>query len=196
MTRIISGRAKGARLSVPKGARTRPTTDRVREALFSSIVTWFNSADADAAHHLAGLAVADLYSGSGAVALEAASRGAARVFAVEADTPTAHLIGQNADRLGLDVRVRAAKALAWAAGAEASALDLVFIDPPYDVPSSDIERLVATLVERDALVEDALVVVERSSRSAPISWPEGWANSWDRHYGETVLHFATPQGDV
>ncbi|HSO70828.1 MAG TPA: 16S rRNA (guanine(966)-N(2))-methyltransferase RsmD [Arachnia sp.] len=187
MSRIIAGRAKGHRLSTPKGARTRPTTDRTREALFSALSSWFNSADADASAHLAGVSVLDLFAGSGAVGLEAASRGASPVVLVEQDRPTARLIQDNARATGLSVEVVAARAEA-VAGAPGRAFDLIFLDPPYEMATESIEILLEKLAVT-ALAGRGLVVVERSSRDRDPSWPPRYTDTWLRRYGETTLHF-------
>ena len=187
MSRIIAGRAKGRRLSTPKGARTRPTTDRTREALFSALSSWFNSADSDASAHLAGVSVLDLFAGSGAVGLEAASRGAAPVVLVEQDRPTARLIQDNARATGLTVEVVVAKAEA-VAGSPGRTFDLVFLDPPYEMATESIETLLENLAV-SALAGRGLVVVERSSRDRDPGWPPGYTDTWLRRYGETTLHF-------
>ncbi len=187
MSRIIAGRAKGHRLAMPKGVRTRPTTDRTREALFSTLASWFDAADADASSQLAGVTVLDLFAGSGAVGLEAASRGASAVVLVESDRPTARLIQDNARATGLAVEVRTAKAEA-VAQAPGRAFDLIFLDPPYDLPTEAVEGLLTALAER-AVADRGLVVVERSGRDRDPVWPERFTDTWQRGYGETVLHF-------
>lgn len=187
MSRIIAGRAKGHRLAMPKGVRTRPTTDRTREALFSTLASWFDAADADASSQLAGVTVLDLFAGSGAVGLEAASRGASAVVLVESDRPTARLIQDNARATGLAVEVRTAKAEA-VAQAPGRAFDLIFLDPPYDLPTEAVEGLLTALAER-AVADRGLVVVERSGRDRDPVWPERFTDAWQRGYGETVLHF-------
>lgn len=186
MTRIIAGSAKGTSLSAPKGASTRPTTDRTKEALFSALASWFGTADADAAHQLDGVAVLDLFAGSGALGLEAASRGARRVVLV--DHHTAAFIRDNARRARLTVEVRSQRAEP-AVGALSGPFDLVFADPPYDLSTADLDSLLARLRDEDVLGERALVVVERSRRTPAPSWPEEFTETWERHYGETTLHF-------
>lgn len=192
MGRIIAGRAKGMRIFAPKGDATRPTTDRVREALFSALVTWFNTADEAPDEQLAGVRVLDLFAGSGAVGLEAASRGAARVLAV--DNRTASVIRENAARTGLRVEATSARAEAVVT-TETGSFDLVFIDPPYDVGSESVDRLLLLLGGHGCLADEALVVVERSKRSAPPSWPGGFTRTWRRDYGETTLHFGAYEGE-
>ncbi|GAA3874802.1 16S rRNA (guanine(966)-N(2))-methyltransferase RsmD [Tessaracoccus defluvii] len=187
MSRIIAGSAKGRRLSTPKGANTRPTTDRTREALFSALASWFDTADADAERQLTGMSVLDLYAGSGAVGLEAASRGADAVVLVEADRPTARLIETNAATAGLRVDVRAARAATYVSGA-GRAFDLVFLDPPYDVPTEEVESLLAGVVDT-CLAPRGLVVVERSGRNRAPDFPEAFTDTWQRSYGETTLYF-------
>lgn len=184
MTRIIAGRAKGVRLSAPRSG-TRPTSDRVREALFSTLATWFGAAELPPEQHLAGVDVLDLYAGTGAVALEAASRGARRVVAV--DSHTAEVIRANARRARLDVEVRGGRAEGQL---PAGPFDLVFVDPPYDVDSAALDRVLLPLFEPGVLAPQALVIVERSRRSAAPAWPDGLDDTWRRDYGETTLHFA------
>ncbi len=167
MTRIIGGTAGGRRIQTPPGDGTRPTTDRVREALFSSLEAWCGSVGG-----LPGLRFLDLYAGSGAVGLEAMSRGAAAVTLVESDRRTAELIGANARTLGFAADVRAASVRTTLAGPPtdpADRYDVVFSDPPYPLSeealAEDLDQL------QDWLAPDALVVVERSRRSPEPTWP-------------------------
>lgn len=194
MSRIIAGRAKGHRLSTPKGDRTRPTTDRVREALFSSLASWFGTSDLASDEQLDSLAVLDLFGGSGAIGLEAASRGASRTIIVEGDPSAAALIRRNARETGLDVQVIAAR-LPTVLSQLSGSWDLVFADPPYDMKPELIDQMLLAVGKAGFLAPDSLVVVERSARSAAPNWPEIFVDSWQRSYGETVLHFATNQPD-
>ena len=191
MTRIIAGRAKGTQLTVPR-CGTRPTSDRVREALFSTLVTWFSTVEEPADKHLAGVAVLDLYAGTGAVALEAASRGAARVVAV--DSHTSHLIAGNARRTGLRIETRGGRV---EGRIPTGPWDLVFVDPPYEMDSTLLDRTLAPLFSPEMLNAQALVVVERSKRCLPPAWPGGLDDDWRRDYGETSLYFAAtkPAGE-
>lgn len=186
MSRIIAGRAKGRRLTAPKGTTTRPTTDRVKEALFSALASWFDTADEAPDQQLAGVAVLDLFAGSGALGIEAASRGAAPVTCV--DSHTAQIIRDNAKHAGLPVSVVASRAEQLVARTQDS-FDLVFIDPPYDLAQATVDALLRALHEGSALTEQALVVLERSSRSPAPEWPAAFTRTWDRRYGETTLHF-------
>ena len=180
MTRIIAGTAGGRELRTPPGRGTRPTSDRVREALFSTL---------DARDAVAGCHVLDLYAGSGALGLEAASRGAASVTLVESDRAAAGLIRDNAALLGLRATVVPATVRS-ALGGTARAMDLVLVDPPYDLGEEALAEDLATLVGAGWLAEDALVVVERSKRSPEPTWPEGLEQQRLKKYGETVLWYA------
>lgn len=186
MGRIIAGSAKGMRIDAPKGDSTRPTTDRVKEALFSSLASWFDAVDQDPSDQLAGAAVLDLFAGSGGLGLEAASRGASPVVAV--DSRTAALVRENARRTRLGVDARSGRA-ETVLSTLSTGFDLVFIDPPYDLPPERLDRLLAALVASAALRPRALVVVERSRRSGAPGWPETFEETWERRYGETTLHF-------
>jgi 16S rRNA (guanine966-N2)-methyltransferase len=179
VTRIIAGTAGGRTIKVPPGSGTRPTSDRVREALFSSL---------EARDVLRGAAVLDLYAGSGALGLEAASRGAARVVLVESDRRAAALVSANARSLGLRAEVATRTVRSFLSG-PAEAFDLVVLDPPYPLPEEELAADLSALVG-GWLTGDALVVVERSSRSPEPTWPEGLARSSRKAYGETTLWLA------
>ncbi len=185
MTRIIAGSAGGRRLKTPPGDATRPTSDRVREALFSAVESWCGSWD--------GLAVLDLYAGSGAVGLEAISRGADRATLVERDNRTASLIRENARVLTMTaVEVHAAAVATFLAPGpvgEGSAYDLVFLDPPYSVEAERIDEDLQALADHGWLAEDALVVVERYRRSPEPTWPAGTLPVRKKRYGETTLWY-------
>jgi 16S rRNA (guanine966-N2)-methyltransferase len=187
MTRIIAGKAGGRRLETPPGDRTRPTSDRVREALFSALESWAGS--------LQGLRVLDLYAGSGAIGLEAWSRGAAVVTLVESDRRTADLVRRNARTLGCDADVRAASVDSVLATAPATPYDIVFSDPPYPLPEADLAHDLALLAGHRWLADDALVVVERGARSPEPAWPAGITplpgKRRRKSYGETTLWYAS-----
>lgn len=186
MTRIISGVAGGRRLRTPPGSSTRPTSDRVREALFSRL---------EHRGLLDGTHVLDLYAGSGALGLEAASRGAALVVLVESNKAAAKVIRANAAVVGTgDVRVvgdTVERALA-VGPPDGIRIDLVLVDPPYDVDEPTLTAVLTSLVERAWLTTDAFVVVERSSRSPQPTWPDGLELSGEKRYGETAIWFAEP----
>ena len=182
MTRIIGGEAGGRRIRTPTGDSTRPTSDRVREALFSAIDSALGS--------LTGLRFLDVYAGSGAVGLEARSRGAGVVTLVEHDRRTAALIRDNVRTLELTrVDVVVATAVRALAQQPLAPYDVVFLDPPYAVPVDDVVHVLRCLHELDWLTPDALVVVERSSRGPDLTWPEGFTAGRRRKYGETTLWY-------
>lgn len=185
MTRIIAGSAGGRRLKTPPGDATRPTSDRVREALFSAVESWCGSWD--------GLAVLDLYAGSGAVGLEAISRGARRATLVERDKRTASLIKDNARVLAMaSAQVQAASVatfLAGGAAGEQAAYDLVFLDPPYSLGAESVDEDLRALADHGWLAADALVVVERYRRSPEPTWPDGLVAVRSKRYGETTLWY-------
>jgi 16S rRNA (guanine966-N2)-methyltransferase len=186
MTRIISGSAGGRRLQTPPGPSTRPTSDRVREALFSRL---------EHRGLLDGTNVLDLYAGSGALGLEAASRGAALVLLVESHKVAAKVIRANIGAVGHPhVRLIADTVeRALAAGPPAGArMDLVLLDPPYDVSEEALAAVLRALVDKEWLAPEAFVVVERSSRSPQPTWPEGLELSGEKRYGETAMWFAEP----
>ena len=187
--RVIAGSAGGRRLMVPPGDVTRPTTDRVREALFSAITSWAGSSDRPADLTLAGLAFCDLYAGSGAIGLEAASRGANPVLLVEADRRIASLAVRNARELGLSAKVQVARVESLMTRAAPNPFDFVFADPPYDMDSANLNDLLTLIVLGGWVMPAGLVIVERSRRSARLSWPVGFARTWQRTYGETVVEF-------
>ena len=174
---------------VPRGDVTRPTTDRVREALFSAITSWAGTSDRRADLTLAGLAFCDLYAGSGAIGLEAASRGANPVLIVEADRRIASLAVRNARELGLSAKVQVARVESLIAGTAPNPFDIVFADPPYDMDSAYLNDLLRFVVLGGWVTTPGLVIVERSRRSARLSWPVGFARTWERTYGETVVEF-------
>lgn len=183
MTRIIGGTAGGRRLATPRGAATRPTSDRVREALFSAIESWCGS--------LQGLRFLDLYAGSGAVGLEAWSRGAGVVTLVEQDRRTAALISSNARTLGFaKADVVAASVATTLRRPPAAPYDLAFLDPPYPLEDGAVAADLAALLDQEWLVPGAMVVVERSARSPEPDWPSRLAPLREKRYGETTLWYA------
>lgn len=190
MTRIIAGSHRGRRLSAPPGENTRPTADRVREALFSALTAWAGRSAAAPEEALSGFAFLDLYAGSGAVGLEAASRGAGPVVLVESDRRTAELATGNARSLDLAARVTTARVERWVRSPADRPYDIAFADPPYALSTESISEVVAALVSSGWLAGDALVVVERSNRSSPLTWPAELGDRWQRTYGETALQFA------
>ncbi|MFG2329238.1 16S rRNA (guanine(966)-N(2))-methyltransferase RsmD [Streptomyces sp. NPDC048604] len=182
MTRVIAGAAGGRRLAVPPGNGTRPTSDRAREGLFSTWESFLGS--------LAGTRIADLYAGSGAVGLEALSRGASHALLVEADQRAVRTVRENVRALGLPgADVRAGKAEQVVAGAPGEPYDVVFLDPPYAVSDDDLREILLTLRSGGWLTEDALVTVERSTRGGEFVWPAGFEPLRSRRYGEGTFWY-------
>ena len=182
MTRIIGGSAGGRRLRTPTGDSTRPTSDRVREAMFSSFDAAFGS--------ITGLRFLDLYAGSGGVGLEARSRGAGVVTLVEHDRRTAALIRHNVKTVGFtQVEVLTSTVSRVLAHPPRAPYDIVFLDPPYAVHTDAVHEALAALVTHDWLAEGALVVVERSTRDPELVWPPGLCADRSRKYGETTLWY-------
>jgi len=204
VTRIVAGTVGGRTLQVPPRG-TRPTSERVREAIFSRLE---HLGVVDDAH------VLDLYAGSGALGLEAASRGAADVTLVDSARVAADVARRNVAALGLrDVRVVAQPAEAFVAGVAAAAAQrpaggadgtpasvraghgpyhLVLVDPPYDVTAEALERVLAHLAAPGVLDPAAVVVVERSTRTPEPAWPTGWELVARKDYGETTVYFVGP----
>lgn len=191
MTRIIAGFAGSLALAVPKSG-TRPTSDRVREAIFSAL---------EARGGLDGTRVLDLYAGSGALGLEAASRGAASVVLVEKHPAAARVAKANAGvvqraagrsaALRIEVAMQAADAYLRGAPVVAGAgFDVVFLDPPYELGEAELGEALDALVP--LLAPDAAVLVERSSRSPEPAWPAALELDRQKSYGETVLWWASP----
>ncbi|MCX4983720.1 16S rRNA (guanine(966)-N(2))-methyltransferase RsmD [Streptomyces sp. NBC_00572] len=183
MTRVIAGTAGGRRLAVPPGNGTRPTSDRAREGLFSTWGAFLGTLD--------GTRVADLYAGSGAVGLEALSRGAAHALLVEAEPRAAKTIRENISSLGLPgAELRTGKAEQIVTGpAPSDPYDLVFLDPPYAVSDEELREILLTLRSGGWLSEDALVTVERSTRGGEFGWPAGFEPLRARRYGEGTFWY-------
>lgn len=175
--RIVAGSRKGARIFAPKGPDTRPTGDRVREAVFNLVGP------------VDGASVLDLYAGSGAMGLEALSRGAQSAVFVESDRDACRTIQRNLDKLGLDrAEIACRDALRYVAG-EHRRFDLILVDPPYDVVESVAVRLALYLPE--VLAENGLVVLESSARDEPTLPPLAIRSS--RRYGSArVTLFEAP----
>jgi 16S rRNA (guanine966-N2)-methyltransferase len=181
--RIIAGEAGGRRLAVPAGERVRPTSDRVKESVFSAL----------GPPRIVGARVLDLYAGSGALALEALSRGAAEALLVDRDPAAARAIRTNIDTLGFTERALlrvAAVASVLGGPPPQRPFDLVLLDPPYDTPAPELEEVLDHLGSRGWLTADATMVVERAADSSPLRWPPGWGSTWERCYGDTLVLFA------
>jgi 16S rRNA (guanine966-N2)-methyltransferase len=180
MTRLIAGTAGGRRLRVPPSG-VRPTGDRAREGLFNSLGTLVD---------LDGAAVLDLYAGSGALGLEALSRGAAEVVFVESGPRVLPVLRANLAAVGLPGgRVVAGSVPTVVAGPAPAAFDVVLADPPYSTPVDEVVAVLESLVRGGWLAPGAVVVVERSSREEPFEWPTPLAALRERRYGEAALRY-------
>lgn len=178
MARIVAGSAKGRILKVP-ATHTRPTSERVREALFSRL---------EHMDYIEGCAIFDLYAGSGAFALEALSRGAEYAECVDSQKQATRIIEQNARACGVDVCVTCAKVAQRLAAAPSRLFDIAFLDPPYDMTDEEIADNLCALPPH--LKEDALVLVERSKRSPEPEWGSVFVLLDERTWGDTRVWFA------
>jgi 16S rRNA (guanine966-N2)-methyltransferase len=183
VTRIIAGRYGGRRLVAPAGIHTRPTSDRAREALFSSL---------EAMTGLSGARFADLYAGSGAVGLEALSRGASHALLVESEARAIQVIRGNIATLGIGTAARlgAGPVRKVVSGPpDGDPYDVVFADPPYAVTDHELHAVQRALLDNGWLAPDAVVVIERSARTPSMSWVDGITPDRSRHYGDTMLWY-------
>lgn len=179
MTRVVAGRVGGRRIAVPPRG-TRPTSERVREAIFSALAARMD---------LDGARVLDLYAGSGALGIEALSRGAAHALFVESDRRASEVLRRNLDELGLaggEVRPTAV-APAIAGSPPAEPYDLVLADPPYAMAAEQLREVLGSLVGNGWLAPGALLVVERAARSGELGWPDGVEPVTTRRYGDTLV---------
>lgn len=189
--RVIAGDARGRRLVAPPGVTTRPMTDRVKESLFAAL--------GDA--RLADAVVFDLYAGSGALAIEALSRGAARAVLVERDRGAIGAIERNLAATGLAGRARVQPGTVEALLGRRSPppeapFALVFLDPPYALPTAELEAVVTGLARPGWLSTGAVVVVRRPDVAARPALPAGWATAWERAYGDTLVTIVTAEQSV
>lgn len=192
MTRIISGRAGSLRIDVPRSG-TRPTSDRVREAIFSTLTSWNLIEDVH---------VLDLYAGSGALGLEAASRGARSITLVERHPSAVQVAARNAKTVhsaflpetAPTISVERQSVQAFLEAAAPASWDVILLDPPYDLEEGALAKNLYSLVP--LLAENGAVLVERSTRSPEPTWPAGLTPIREKRYGETALWWAeaAPEG--
>jgi 16S rRNA (guanine966-N2)-methyltransferase len=182
VTRIVAGSLGGRRLEAPAGARTRPTSDRVREALFNTLATLTELENAR---------FADLYAGSGAVGLEAFSRGASHVLLVESHPKAARIARANIRSLGVQDQVKLITTTVAAALATGTELPygVVFADPPYEVPTNHLIAVQEALIDGGWLAPGGILVIERATRSDPLRWVKSVTEVRTRKYGETTLWY-------
>jgi 16S rRNA (guanine966-N2)-methyltransferase len=190
VARVIAGEAGGRRLAVPAGRDTRPTSDRAREGLFATLTSMVGS--------LAGARVLDLYAGSGAVGLEALSRGARHVLLVEAGARAGRVIRENIAAIGLPgaevITDRVERVLARGPATDGGRYDIVFADPPYALADQEVSAMLLLLAGQSWLAPGALVIVERATRSGPVRWPEGFVADRARRYGEATFWYGLRPG--
>jgi len=178
VTRVVAGRVGGRRIAVPPRG-TRPTSERVREAIFSTVAARID---------LEGARVLDLYAGSGALGIEALSRGAAHALFVESDRRAVAVLRRNLDELGLvDGEVRAAKVTAVLSQPPDDGYELVLADPPYAMPGDELSGVLDSLARNGWLAAGALVAVERGARTGEPDWPAGVEQITTRRYGDTLV---------
>ena len=190
MTRVIAGQAGGRRLAVPPGTTTRPTSDRAREGLFATLLSELGTFD--------GSRVLDLYAGSGAIGLEALSRGAERVLLVESDARVAEVIKANITAValpGATVATDRVERLLTHPPDNAGRYELVIADPPYALTDESVTRVLNLLAD-GWLTDGALVVVERATRSGPVDWPPAYLPSKSRRYGEATFWYGWHGGEA
>ena len=188
MSKIVAGQAGGLPLKAVPGSGTRPTTERAKEAVFS----WLESRD-----WLAENAVLDLYTGSGGLAVEAASRGAATVTGVESARPPARVAEHNAqilnEALGRDVvTINQMPVQRFLGTTDPASWDLVLADPPYDIDEDELLAMIAQAFT--VLMDDGLFVLERPYKAAEPHWPEGVYVVDARRYGEAMVYFVRREG--
>ncbi len=185
--RVIAGEAGGLRLSAPKGTRTRPTADRVKESVFAAL----------GPDRLLGAAVLDLYAGSGALAIEALSRGGATALLVDRDALAVDAIRRNLRSTGMHERARVQRrgvgSVVRGLPPSEAPFDLVFLDPPYDQPAGKLAGVFVALAEPGWIAPDGTVVVERSASAGPPLLPAGWEVTWSRVYGDTLVVLVAPE---
>ncbi|PSK95607.1 16S rRNA (guanine966-N2)-methyltransferase [Murinocardiopsis flavida] len=183
MPRIIAGSAGGRRIAVPEGRGTRPTSDRAREALFASVLSDLGTLD--------GARVLDLYAGSGAIGLEALSRGAAHALLVESDRRAAAVVRRNIGGLAIAGAELAADRVerVLGRGPAGGPYDLIVADPPYTVTDEAVTAVLESLRDRGWAADGALVVVERAGRGPDLRWPPGYRPDRVRRYGEAALWY-------
>jgi 16S rRNA (guanine966-N2)-methyltransferase len=180
--RIIAGSAKGKKLYSPEDERVRPTSDRAREGLFSSLESAYGS--------LSELFFLDLFAGSGAVGVEALSRGAEIVHAVEEEvselTSSNFALVNNASG---NYKVFKNRSKRFLESAFAIKYDIIFMDPPYELSNEEITELLQIIKERNLIQPRGIITIERRSTSTPFAWPEGMVCEKVRSYGQGSMFY-------
>lgn len=189
--RIVAGEWRGRALEAPKGMQTRPTSDRVREAVFSAVRSRIGD--------IGGLAVLDAFAGTGAMAFEALSRGAARAVLIEPDRDARTAISRNAQAFGATARVTVVPGDAFKMAEDGriagGPFSLLFLDPPYRIVPAQVSRLLEDLSRSGMIAPDALVVYEHARGASP-EWPKSFVPQGGRRYGTTEVSYATYEGEL
>lgn len=186
--RIIAGSAKGRKLLSPEGVSARPTSDRAREALFSSLESEFNNME--------GIRFLDLFAGSGAVTAEAISRGASSCTLVDSDRSSMEIARANVEiarsslqsPMSIEVNFVEDDAESFAKR-KSNPFDVVFIDPPYVFPDLDLVRMLEDLLRNGFLASSTLIVIERANRSSDFPWPDSMRAVKARRYGNAAIFY-------
>ena len=189
--RIIAGVARGRTLGSVAGA-TRPTSDRAREGLFSSLTSEFGSFE--------GVHVLDLFGGSGAIALESLSRGATLVHVVEKDDEAQKTIETNYELVKKSnppgkFQLFGMSAERFLKDLPKAKYHLVYIDPPYDFNNQAVEDVLSALHDGEFLSSDAFIAVERTARGAQFIWPDAFSPARERNYGQATIYYANFQSE-
>ena len=179
MTRIIAGAAKGRRLKVPD-SQVRPTSDRVREAIFNTVSTLVTDIERED--------VLDLFAGTGALGLEALSRGARSATFVECAGPVIQVLRDNIATVGFGGEVLQQDVLRWDSALTTQA-SLVFLDPPYETPQTQIQQLLVRLLTLGVFTPDAIVILEGPTAWIDWDWPSGFVALRQRVYGGTCVWY-------
>jgi 16S rRNA (guanine966-N2)-methyltransferase len=181
--RIIAGSSKGKTLFSPTG-KTRPTSDRAREGLFSSLDSEFGS--------MSELNFLDLFSGSGAVGVEALSRGAANVYSVEDHSPTAVIAAKNFELVAKSTgkfTVITSTTERFVATPHQISFDIIFMDPPYDLANSEIEKIITEINSNNLLKRNGIIAIERETKKAQFAWPQPFIEEKVRSYGQGSIFY-------
>ncbi len=185
--RIIAGAGKGRKLFSPPSI-TRPTSDRAREGLFSSLISSFGTLD--------GLHFLDLFAGSGAVGVEALSRGAGLVESVESNSASAEVCEKNfalllnQPDLG-KFKVHTTTTFEYLNHLANKEFEIIFLDPPYDVSNTEIEKILKKIQSNNLLSKFGVIAIERDAKGAVLAWPEGLQEVKVRSYGQGAIHYGS-----
>jgi len=185
--RIIAGLGKGRKLFSPPSI-TRPTSDRAREGLFSSLISTFGTLD--------GLHFLDLFAGSGAVGVEALSRGAGLVESVESNPVSAEVCEKNFELLKNQpdlgkFKVHETTTFEYLNHLANKQFEIIFLDPPYDVTNIEIEKILRKIQSNNLLSKFGVIAIERDAKGAAFTWPEGFEEVKIRSYGQGAIHYGS-----